>query len=48
MESRTKSAYDGVFQLLKELAPNFRPNVIMSDWEYAQQAAWQEAFPGEI
>ncbi|KAK3910410.1 Tryptophan 2,3-dioxygenase, partial [Frankliniella fusca] len=45
MESRTKSAYDAVFQLLKELAPNFRPNVIMSDWEYAQQAAWQEAFP---
>ncbi|KAK3913727.1 Protein FAR1-RELATED SEQUENCE 12, partial [Frankliniella fusca] len=48
MESRTKAAYDAVFQLLKELCPNFRPEVIMSDWEYPQQAAWQEAFPGEF
>ncbi|XP_034246305.1 uncharacterized protein LOC117648159 [Thrips palmi] len=45
MESRTKSAYMAVFNLLKHLCPNLNPDVILSDWEKAQQEAWQESFP---
>jgi len=47
MEKRTISAYRAVFSLLKDVCPNLDPRVILTDWERAQQAAWQEAFPSE-
>lgn len=48
MERRTFSAYKAVFHLLKQICPNINPSVIISDWEYAQQKAWQEAFPRKL
>ncbi|KAK3929544.1 UPF0251 protein [Frankliniella fusca] len=45
MERKSLSAYRAVFSLLKNICPDFKPEVIMSDWEHSQQLAWQEAFP---
>lgn len=45
MESGTRAAYTSVFSLLRHLSPGLNPQVIMSDWELAQQQAWQEVFP---
>jgi len=47
MESRTIPAYTAVFNLLKDVCPNLNPQVIQSDWELAQQRAWQEVFPSK-
>ena len=45
MDNRTFEGYSAVFRLLKHLCPNLNPETIISDWELAQQQAWQEAFP---
>ncbi|KAK3910275.1 Transposase for insertion sequence element IS905, partial [Frankliniella fusca] len=45
MERKSQSAYSAVFRMLKHLCPQFDPDVIITDWEYAQQKAWQDAFP---
>ncbi|XP_034250836.1 uncharacterized protein LOC117651143 [Thrips palmi] len=45
MEKRTYSAYRAVIHLLKRLCPDLQPGVIVTDWEWPQQRAWQEAFP---
>jgi len=48
MERRTYLAYRAVIHLLKQLCPNLQPGVIVTDWEWGQQRAWQEAFPSKI
>jgi hypothetical protein len=48
MERRTLSAYKALFSLLKQVCPNFNPETIITDWEYAQQKAWQEHFPSML
>ena len=48
MEKKTLPAYRAVLQLLKDICPNLNPEVVMTDWEYSQQVAWQEAFPGNV
>jgi len=45
MERKTLSAYRAVFRLIKRVCPAFNPEKIVTDWEYNQQRAWQEAFP---
>ncbi|KAJ1522440.1 hypothetical protein ONE63_001630 [Megalurothrips usitatus] len=45
MERRTVAAYTAIFSLLKQVCPNFNPELIISDWEYPQQKAWRDAFP---
>jgi len=47
MERKSLPAYKSVFELLQNLCPNFQPEKIVTDWEYAQQKAWQETFPSE-
>lgn len=48
MESKSLEAYRAIFRLLKNICPNFNPDVIITDWEYAQQQAWNEAFPSKM
>ncbi|KAJ1521126.1 hypothetical protein ONE63_002826 [Megalurothrips usitatus] len=45
MERKTLAAYRAVFHLLKTICPQLNPSWILSDWEYAQQLAWEEEFP---
>ncbi|KAK3908301.1 Cytoplasmic protein NCK2 [Frankliniella fusca] len=45
MESKSRAAYIAIFNLLRHLCPNLDPDVIVSDWEWAQQDAWQNIFP---
>ena len=47
MERRTLPAYRAVFRLVKDVCPHLDPAVIITDWEYPQQAAWLEAFPSK-
>lgn len=45
MERRTIAAYAAVINVLKQVCPNMDPEIIICDWEYPQQRAWQDAFP---
>lgn len=45
MESRTEEAYRSLFVFLRNFAPGFNPEYIMTDFEQAEQSALREAFP---
>lgn len=46
MERRTIPAYRAIFQELKNLSPNFRPERTMTDYELALLAGIDAEFPG--
>ena len=46
MTSKSQSLYTAVFQKLRDLAPGFRPTIIMADFERALRSALTECFPG--
>lgn len=45
MSSRTTTAYNAVFEGLKEINPNYSPSVVMCDYERALQKSLKESFP---
>lgn len=46
MERRTKPAYQAVFQEIKRLSPDFRPEITMTDYELGLLTAIDAEFPG--
>uniref|UniRef100_A0A0A9YHQ0 Lysine-specific demethylase 3A n=1 Tax=Lygus hesperus TaxID=30085 RepID=A0A0A9YHQ0_LYGHE len=45
MKSKSTAAYNAIFEWLKTQIPNFRPEVVMSDFESALREAIRENFP---
>lgn len=45
MQSKLTACYVAVLRALRRLAPNFRPNEVMCDFELAEQNAWAEVYP---
>ena len=45
MRRRTTASYRAALEMLKVVAPRFRPDQIVTDYEGAEQRALQEAFP---
>ncbi len=44
MECKSYEAYRAVLLHLQEVAPRFRPRIVMADFERAQQAAWVDVY----
>ncbi|XP_034248206.1 uncharacterized protein LOC117649475 isoform X2 [Thrips palmi] len=45
MQSKTQPCYEAALRALKDVAPNFRPQKVMADFEMAQANAWEAVFP---